>query len=69
MTDLKSFGESIVRNLEQVILGKSQSVELVVIGLGSIEVVLIRGHTDEVPLDRLRHCVHAGREGGSEDDG
>ena len=45
MTDLKSFGESIVKNLEQVILGKSQSVELVVIGL------LCQGHVliEDVP--------------------
>jgi MoxR-like ATPase len=45
MTDLKSFGESIVRNLEQVIVGKSQSVELVVIGL------LCQGHVliEDVP--------------------
>ena len=33
MSDLKEFGESIVHNLEQVIVGKSQSVEMVVIGL------------------------------------
>src|SRR5215216_5099810 len=45
MTDLKSFGERIVSNLEQVILGKSQSVELVVIGL------LCQGHVliEDVP--------------------
>ena len=45
MTDLKSFGERIVHNLEQVILGKSQSVELVVIGL------LCQGHVliEDVP--------------------
>src|SRR5574339_1287878 len=45
MTDLKSFGERIVNNLEQVILGKSQSVELVVIGL------LCQGHIliEDVP--------------------
>ncbi|HSB02284.1 MAG TPA: MoxR family ATPase [Anaerolineales bacterium] len=45
MTDLKSFGESIVHNLEQVIVGKSQSVELVVIGL------LCQGHIliEDVP--------------------
>ena len=41
MTDLKSFAESIVNNLEQVIVGKSQSVELVVIGLLSQGHVLI----------------------------
>ena len=45
MTDLKSFGESIVHNLEQVIVGKYQSVELVVIGL------LCQGHVliEDVP--------------------
>src|SRR5574339_165186 len=45
MTDLKSFGERIVNNLEQVILGKSQAVELVVIGL------LCQGHVliEDVP--------------------
>jgi MoxR-like ATPase len=45
MTDLKSFGESIVNNLERVILGKAQSVELVVIGL------LCQGHVliEDVP--------------------
>jgi len=45
MTDLKSFGESIVNNLEQVILGKAQAVELVVIGL------LCQGHVliEDVP--------------------
>jgi MoxR-like ATPase len=45
MTDPKSFGESIVSNLEQVIVGKSQSVELVVIGL------LCQGHVliEDVP--------------------
>ena len=45
MTDLKNFGESIVHNLEQVIVGKSQSVELVVIGL------LCQGHVliEDVP--------------------
>ena len=45
MTDLKSFGERIVRNLEQVIVGKSQAVELVVIGL------LCQGHVliEDVP--------------------
>jgi MoxR-like ATPase len=45
MTDLQSFGESIVHNLEQVIVGKSQSVELVVIGL------LCQGHVliEDVP--------------------
>jgi MoxR-like ATPase len=45
MTDLKSFGERIVNNLERVILGKAQSVELVVIGL------LCQGHVliEDVP--------------------
>jgi len=45
MTDLKEFGESIIHNLEQVIVGKSQSVELVVIGL------LCQGHVliEDVP--------------------
>jgi MoxR-like ATPase len=45
MTDLKSFGESIVNNLEQVIVGKYQAVEMVVIGL------LCQGHVliEDVP--------------------
>ena len=45
MTDLKSFGESLVNNLERVIVGKYQSVELVVIGL------LCQGHVliEDVP--------------------
>jgi len=45
MIDLKSFGESIVSNLEQVIVGKAQSLELVVIGL------LCQGHIliEDVP--------------------
>jgi MoxR-like ATPase len=45
MTDLKSFGESLIKNLEQVIVGKSHSVELVVIGL------LCQGHVliEDVP--------------------
>lgn len=45
MTDLKGFGESIVQNLEQVIVGKSQAVELVVMGL------LCQGHVliEDVP--------------------
>ena len=45
MTDLKQFGESIVANLEKVIVGKSASVELVVIGL------LCQGHVliEDVP--------------------
>ena len=45
MTDLKQFGEGIINNLEKVIVGKSQSVELVVIGL------LCQGHVliEDVP--------------------
>src|SRR5574339_1316009 len=45
MTDLKSFGEGIIQNLEQVIVGKYQSVELIVIGL------LCQGHVliEDVP--------------------
>lgn len=45
MTDLKSFGERLIKNLEQVIVGKSHSVELVVIGL------LCQGHVliEDVP--------------------
>src|SRR6266508_4522552 len=45
MTDLKSFGERIVNNLEQVIVGKAQAVELFVIGL------LCQGHVliEDVP--------------------
>jgi MoxR-like ATPase len=45
MTDLQSFGESIANNLGQVIVGKAQSVELVVIGL------LCQGHIliEDVP--------------------
>ena len=45
MIDLKKFGENIVGNLEQVIVGKSQSLELVVIGL------LCQGHVliEDVP--------------------
>jgi MoxR-like ATPase len=41
MTDLKEFGEGIIRNLEQVIVGKYQSVELIVIGLLSQGHILI----------------------------
>lgn len=41
MTDLKEFGEGIIHNLEQVIVGKYQSVELIVIGLLSQGHVLI----------------------------
>jgi MoxR-like ATPase len=45
MTDLKKFGEGIINNLEQVIVGKSQALELVVIGL------LCQGHIliEDVP--------------------
>jgi MoxR-like ATPase len=45
MTDLKIFGESLIHNLEQVIVGKYQSLELVVIGL------LCQGHVliEDVP--------------------
>src|SRR5260221_72462 len=45
MSDLKKFGENIIGNLEQVIIGKSQSLELVVIGL------LCQGHVliEDVP--------------------
>ncbi len=45
MSDLKKFGESIVKNLEQVIVGKSQALELVAIGL------LCQGHIliEDVP--------------------
>lgn len=45
MTDLKQFGEGIINNLEQVIVGKYRSLELVVIGL------LCQGHVliEDVP--------------------
>ena len=45
MTDLKQFGGSIIQNLEQVIVGKTQSLEMVVIGL------LCQGHVliEDVP--------------------
>jgi MoxR-like ATPase len=45
MTDLKEFGERLAGNLERVIVGKSQSIELVVIGL------LCQGHIliEDVP--------------------
>ncbi len=45
MMDLKQFGERIINNLEQVIVGKYQSLELVVIGL------LCQGHVliEDVP--------------------
>lgn len=45
MTDIKEFGERLVGNLEQVIVGKRNSLELVVIGL------LCQGHVliEDVP--------------------
>ncbi len=45
MSDLKAFGEGVIQNLEQVIVGKSQALELVVIGL------LCQGHIliEDVP--------------------
>lgn len=45
MTDLKKFGENLVGNLEKVIVGKSQALELVAIGL------LCQGHLliEDVP--------------------
>ena len=45
MTDLKKFGENIISNLEKVIVGKTQAVEMVVIGL------LCQGHVliEDVP--------------------
>jgi MoxR-like ATPase len=45
MSDLKAFGEGVIQNLEQVIVGKSQALELVVIGL------LCQGHVliEDVP--------------------
>lgn len=45
MTDVKAFGERITANLERVIIGKQQSIELVVIGL------LCQGHVliEDVP--------------------
>jgi MoxR-like ATPase len=45
MTDLKVFGERLIHNLESVIIGKRQSVELIVVGL------LCQGHAliEDVP--------------------
>lgn len=45
MADIKSFGERVVGNLEKVIVGKRQSIELIVIGL------LCQGHVliEDVP--------------------
>ena len=45
MTDIKAFGERILENLEKVVVGKRQSIELIVIGL------LCQGHVliEDVP--------------------
>ncbi|MBL8101456.1 MAG: MoxR family ATPase [Anaerolineales bacterium] len=45
MADIKAFGENVIGNLEKVIVGKRQSVELIVIGL------LCQGHIliEDVP--------------------
>jgi len=45
MTDIKAFGDRLMENLERVIVGKRQSVELIVIGL------LCQGHVliEDVP--------------------
>jgi MoxR-like ATPase len=45
MTDIKAFGETVMDNLEKVIIGKRQSIELIVIGL------LCQGHVliEDVP--------------------
>jgi MoxR-like ATPase len=45
MTDIKSFGERVIENLEQVVVGKRPSLELIVIGL------LCQGHVliEDVP--------------------
>lgn len=45
MTDIKAFGERVIENLEKVVIGKRQSLELVVIGL------LCQGHVliEDVP--------------------
>jgi MoxR-like ATPase len=45
MTDLKAFGEKLINNLESVIIGKRQSIELIIIGL------LCQGHVliEDVP--------------------
>jgi MoxR-like ATPase len=45
MTDIKAFGERIIDNLEKVVVGKRQSIELIVIGL------LCQGHIliEDVP--------------------
>jgi MoxR-like ATPase len=45
MTDIKAFGETVIGNLEKVIIGKRQSIDLIVIGL------LCQGHVliEDVP--------------------
>lgn len=45
MTDIETFGEQVIENLEKVVVGKRQSLELVVIGL------LCQGHVliEDVP--------------------
>ena len=45
MADIKAFGERVINNLEKVIVGKRQSIELIVIGL------LCQGHVliEDVP--------------------
>jgi MoxR-like ATPase len=45
MTDIKAFGERVLENLEKVVVGKRQSIELIVIGL------LCQGHVliEDVP--------------------
>ena len=45
MADIKTFGEQVIENLEKVVVGKRQSLELIVIGL------LCQGHVliEDVP--------------------
>jgi len=45
MTDIKAFGERVIENLEKVVIGKRQSIELIVVGL------LCQGHVliEDVP--------------------
>ena len=45
MTDIKVFGEQVLTNLEKVVIGKRQSIELIVVGL------LCQGHVliEDVP--------------------
>ena len=45
MANVKAFSERLIRNLEKVIVGKSQSIEMIVIGL------LCQGHIliEDVP--------------------